>query len=156
MKVRLYNFSKRNKSTKIPDSSVSYRLLDNVTLKETTSKTKPIFLFQTIDSGYNYLYVEEWARYYFISDVSSVDSMLLCLKERMENDDFPHEIGVFLGYDLSDIKAFIKGNACLYVGYWKVYSRVDEKIELFNKYTKCREIVNKMIDKGYPIENFMR
>ncbi len=89
-------------------------------------------------------------------DVSSVDSMLLCLKERMENDDFPHEIGVFLGYDLSDIKAFIKGYACLYVGYWKVYSRVDEKIELFNKYTKCREIVNKMIDKGYPIENFMR
>ena len=89
-------------------------------------------------------------------DVSSVDSMLLCLKERMENDDFPHEIGVFLGYDLSAIKAFIKGNACLYVGYWKVYSRVDEKIELFNKYTKCREIVNKMIDKGYPIENFMR
>jgi hypothetical protein len=75
MKVRLYNFSKRNKSTKIPDSSVSYRPLDNVRLKEATSKTKPVFLFQTIDSGYNYLYVEEWARYYFISDVTSVESM---------------------------------------------------------------------------------
>lgn len=89
-------------------------------------------------------------------DTTSVDSMLECLKERMALDDFPHEIGVFLGYDLSDIKSFINGNACIYVGYWKVYSKLDEKIELFNKYTRCKNIVTKMIDKGYPIENFMR
>jgi hypothetical protein len=89
-------------------------------------------------------------------DTTSVESMLLCLKERMKKDEFPHEIGVFLGYDLSDIKSFIKGNKCLYVGYWKVYSNLEEKMKLFNKYTKCREIVMKMIDKGFPLENFMR
>lgn len=89
-------------------------------------------------------------------DTTSVESMLLCLKERMKKDSFPHEIGVFLGYDLSDIKSFIKGNKCLYVGYWKVYSNLEEKMKLFNKYTKCREIVMKMIDKGFPLENFMR
>ena len=89
-------------------------------------------------------------------DTTSVESMLLCLKERMKNDSFPHEIGVFLGYDLSDIKSFIKGGKCLYVGYWKVYSNLEEKMKLFNKYTKCREIVMKMIDKGFHLENFMR
>ena len=89
-------------------------------------------------------------------DTTSVESMLLCLKERMALDDFPHEVGVFLGYDLSDIKSFMNGNVCLYVGYWKVYSKLDEKIELFNRYTRCKNIVTKMIDKGYPIENFMR
>lgn len=89
-------------------------------------------------------------------DTKSVDSMLQCLKERMKLDDFPHEIGVFLGYDLSDIKSFINGNVCLYVGYWKVYSKLDEKMELFNRYTRCKNIVTKMIDKGYPLENFMR
>lgn len=89
-------------------------------------------------------------------DTKSVDSMLQCLKERMKLDDFPHEIGVFLGYDLSDIKSFINGNVCLYVGYWKVYSKLDEKMELFNRYTRCKNIVTRMIDKGYPLENFMR
>ena len=89
-------------------------------------------------------------------DVSSIDSMLLCLKERIAYDDFPHEIGVFLGYDLSDIKSFIENKKCLYVGYWKVYSNVKEKIELFNKYTRCKNAVIRMIDKGFPIENFMR
>lgn len=89
-------------------------------------------------------------------DTTSVEKMLLCLKDKMTKDEFPHEIGVFLGYDLSDIKSFINGNKCLYVGYWKVYSNLEEKMKLFNKYTKCREIVMKMIDKGYPLENFMR
>ena len=89
-------------------------------------------------------------------DVSSIDSLLLCLKERIAYDDFPHEIGVFLGYDLSDIKSFIENKKCLYTGYWKVYSNLDEKLELFSKYTRCKNCVIKMIDKGFPIENFMK
>ena len=79
-------------------------------------------------------------------DVSSIDSMLLCLKERIAYNDFPHEIGVFLGYDLSDIKSFIENKKCLYTGYWKVYSNLDEKLELFSKYTRCKNCVIKMID----------
>jgi hypothetical protein len=82
--------------------------------------------------------------------------MLLSLRERMEEDSFPHEIGVFLGYDLSDIKSFIEGKECLYVGYWKVYSNVEEKMEIFDKYARCKNAVMRMIDKGYPIENYMR
>lgn len=89
-------------------------------------------------------------------DTESVDTMLNSLKERMNYDSFPHEIGVFLGYDLYDIKSYIDGKECLYVGYWKVYSNVNEKKEIFNKYTKCKNTVMKMINRGFPIENFMR
>ena len=89
-------------------------------------------------------------------ETESVELMLLSLRERMEEDSFPHEIGVFLGYDLSDIKSFIEGKECLYVGYWKVYSNVEEKMEIFDKYTRCKNAVMRMIDKGYPIENYMR
>ena len=89
-------------------------------------------------------------------DTRSVDSMLNSLKEKMNYETFPHEIGVFLGYDLSDIKSYMDGKECLYVGYWKVYSNVNEKKQIFDKYTKCKNVVLRMLDKGFPIENFMR
>ncbi len=89
-------------------------------------------------------------------NTESVEGMLDSLKERINQDSFPHEIGVFLGYDLSDIKSYIDGKECLYVGYWKVYSNVSEKVKLFNKYTRCKNAVIRMLDKGFPIENYMR
>ena len=89
-------------------------------------------------------------------NTESVDEMLSHLKERITMDSFPHEIGVFLGYELEDIKSYIEGEKCLYVGYWKVYSKVQEKKEIFDKFTKCRNAVIRMLNKGFPIENFMR
>ena len=89
-------------------------------------------------------------------DISSIDNMLIDLKDRLDSDEFPHEIGVFLGYDLDDIKSFTSGEKCIYVGYWKVYSKLNEKMEIFNKYTKCRNCVINLISKGFPIESFMR
>ncbi|MCR5232196.1 MAG: DUF3793 family protein, partial [Acholeplasmatales bacterium] len=89
-------------------------------------------------------------------DTRSIDNMLNDLKERLKDNEFPHEIGVFLGYDLDDIKSFIKGEKCIYVGYWKVYSKLNEKLEIFDKYTKCKECVINLINKGFPIESFMR
>ena len=89
-------------------------------------------------------------------DTSSIDNMLEDLKNRLNEEEFPHEIGIFLGYDLDDIKSFIEGKKCIYVGYWKVYSKLNEKMKIFNKYTKCRNTVINLINKGFPIENFMR
>ena len=46
MKIRLYHFSKRNKSTKQPGVSDSYEEVDMV-LKDSTDVTRPTFLVQT-------------------------------------------------------------------------------------------------------------
>ena len=56
---------------------------------------------------------------------------------------FPHEIGLFLGYPVEDVKGFIKngGKNCLYTGYWKVYRNTSEKTKLFARFDYVRELM---------------
>ncbi len=56
---------------------------------------------------------------------------------------YPHEIGVFFGYPLEDVKDFIgkRGEGCLYCGYWKVYHNLPDALKVFEDYDKCRDMV---------------
>nr|WP_295685517.1 DUF3793 family protein [uncultured Lachnoclostridium sp.] len=60
-----------------------------------------------------------------------------------EEEAFPHELGVFLGYPIDDILAFMKegGKNSLITGYWKVYSEVEDAIELFSSFDLAKEEV---------------
>lgn len=76
----------------------------------------------------------------------TLEKVLSTLKERyevamMRKEGFPHEIGILLGYPLSDVKAFItfNGEKYLLVGYWKVYSHVDEALTIFSSYDLAKE-----------------
>jgi len=59
-----------------------------------------------------------------------------------ESQTFPHEIGLFLGYPLPDVKAFIENNGKNYkcLGYWKAYTDENEAKKIFAKYKKCTSI----------------
>lgn len=72
MEVKLFNFSKRNNSTKLPsDNGTSV----NVTLKGDTSMYQPTFLLSNTKTNYNYL---KWDnRYYFINDVVKTTTLNL-------------------------------------------------------------------------------
>lgn len=77
------------------------------------------------------------------------------------NQEFPHEMGVILGYPIGDIKGFIKhqGKNFLYTGYWKVYENVEETVELFQKFEQAKESLILMLSKGismYQIINNYR
>jgi len=86
----------------------------------------------------------------------NLDTQLNYLKYRLNTEpNFPHEIGIFLGYDISDIIAYMQGQNCIYSGYWKVYSNLDEKKKLFNSYSKCRDCVIRYLDSGFQIDEFM-
>ena len=102
----------------------------------------------------NKLFLEEYG--YLRSN--NIDDYILELKKRINlNDCFPHEIGVFLGYDLKDTVEFIKGNKKpLLKGIWNVYSNKDEKEALFDRYNRCKDCVLRLVNKGFSIENFMR
>ena len=56
--------------------------------------------------------------------------------------EFPHEMGLLLGYPVEDVEGFIenKGHNYLYAGYWKVYGHVEEKKALFNRYEEARKV----------------
>lgn len=56
--------------------------------------------------------------------------------------EFPHEIGLFLGYPPEDVHGFIlhKGNCCKLSGCWKVYGNEEKAVKEFAKYKKCSDI----------------
>ena len=70
----------------------------------------------------------------------SVEDCIDYLISRLTMEEFPHEIGAFLGYPLSDILGFInhKDDGCLYTGEWKVYSNVEKAKKMFCIYKRCR------------------
>lgn len=110
-------------------------------------------LSEALFSKDNNQYLQE----YGYSSMNSLDDYINLLSYKIDNcKEFPHEIGVFLGYDLNDIKEFQKGNKnCLLVGYWKVFSEPEKKKLLFDKYNECRDNVFKLLDKGYKLEEIM-
>ena len=71
MKVRFYNFKKRVNSTAQPLGAL-YTEKECI-LKEPTSEHDPVFeVAGAIDPTYNYCYVGDWEKYYFIRDAVSV------------------------------------------------------------------------------------
>lgn len=73
MKIRLYKFSKRDNSTKQPGSSDSY-VEKNVALKDDTDIHTPSFELHTTDATYTYVYIPDWNKYYFVSDVTYINN----------------------------------------------------------------------------------
>lgn len=90
-------------------------------------------------------------------EYSSVDQAICALRSRMEGENFPHEIGVFLDYDLEDVQRFITSpnEGVLLNGYWKVYGDVEKKAKLFEKFNKCSQnICNKLMSDKRLTEIF--
>lgn len=64
--------------------------------------------------------------------------------------NFPHEIGVFLGYPLEDIRGFIEnhGKNGLCCGEWKVYHEPEKAQKIFANLKKCRDIYLSLFSNG--------
>ncbi|MBS5317851.1 MAG: DUF3793 family protein [Clostridiales bacterium] len=86
------------------------------------------------------------------------DACIKRLSERLRRyETFPHEIGIFLGYPIEDVKGFIenKGQNCKCIGYWKVYNNEKEAEKTFQKYKKCTTIYRKKLKEGRSIEKLV-
>lgn len=68
MDVYLYTFAKRPDSTKTPASAAGVKL--SAVLKDGTSVLSPVLMLRmpSNPTGYNYLYIPEFRRYYWIND----------------------------------------------------------------------------------------
>ncbi len=71
-----------------------------------------------------------------------------------EDEDFPHEIGLFLGYPPEDVRGFMndpaKGVKC--TGFWKVYGNEKKAQKLFGEYRKCTCFFKNQLKKGKTLE----
>lgn len=74
---------------------------------------------------------------------------------RMSGENFPHEMGLFLGYPVEDVEGFIQNNGenFLYTGYWKVYENAAEKAALFERFERAKEILIINIANGRRMED---
>ena len=94
---------------------------------------------------------------------NGLDAIIMQLKERMSvltrvqnrhcRNNFPHEIGLFLGYPAEDVLQYVKteGRNCLLCGYWKVYSNPEQAMQMFHRYTECKERFALQIKSGMTI-----
>jgi len=95
--------------------------------------------------------VRDFLTEYRYSPDENTNGLLETLRKRLNTaKDFPHEIGIFLGYPIEDVKAFIETKGCNSVlcGDWKVYHDEDAARCLFCKYKHCREIYMKVYREG--------
>ena len=72
-----------------------------------------------------------------------------------EKNDFPHEIGLFLGYPPEDVLGFIENDAknFKFTGVWKVYGDEDGARKTFAKYRRCTDVYMRHYASGKSIEH---
>ena len=69
-------------------------------------------------------------------------------------EEFPHEVGLFLSYPPEDVKGFIdhRANGFKCAGLWKVYGDEQTAKNIFEKYEMCSKIYSRQWQQGKSIE----
>lgn len=91
---------------------------------------------------------------YGYQETQSIESKLARLAKRISQEEqFPHEIGIFLGYPTEDVIGFMenKGENYKLSGYWKVYGNAEKAKRTFENYDKCRIFLCNKLNQGYDI-----
>lgn len=73
------------------------------------------------------------------------------LIHHMMNDvEFPHEVGLFLGYPPEDVRCFMRDarNGVKCSGCWKAYGNEEEAQKTFLRYKKCTQVYQRELAKG--------
>lgn len=85
----------------------------------------------------------------------SPDRCVIELMARLnDGEDFPHEIGLFLGYPPEDVDGFISNGAAKSkcCGAWKVYGDEQQAQKTFAKFKKCTAVYRSKFACGSSIE----
>lgn len=113
-----------------------------INLRETNNAL--IILIYNENKLKNYIFEKENKKFLLqlgYCDKEDLDEYLIILKRRYKEFNCPHELGVFLGFPLNDVKDFMgcKEKKCLSCGYWLVYNDLQEAKKVFSKYDKVKE-----------------
>ncbi|MCK4519166.1 MAG: DUF3793 family protein [Candidatus Omnitrophica bacterium] len=111
----------------------------------------PEVLFKTVTQPENHTFLKKFG----YSSCKSIEDYLDTLKKRFCTFDksdplFPHEMGIFLGYPLKDVKGFIeKGTLPLTAtGRWQVFGAPEESKRLMRMRNKAEKVFLNLIKNG--------
>ncbi|MGL5328498.1 MAG: DUF3793 family protein [Peptostreptococcaceae bacterium] len=87
---------------------------------------------------------------------NNIDDYISILVNKLHSDEFPHEIGIFLGYPLKDVVGFMGyGNYKFYeTKAWKIYGEPEISHQTYNKFLEDRNKM-KLLLNCVSIENLM-
>lgn len=86
-------------------------------------------------------------------DCQSCGQCLTCLANRLRTQrEFPHEIGLFLGYPPEDVRGFLENRPCKCTGCWKVYGDEAGAQRKFDQYKTCTRIYCRQWAMGIALE----
>ncbi len=81
---------------------------------------------------------------------SAGNCIVQLIRHMAEDDEFPHEVGLFLGYPPEDVQCFMKdtrrGVKC--TGCWKAYGNEEEARIIFARFRKCTDVYRRELSKG--------
>ncbi len=88
---------------------------------------------------------------------SSIIDYVSILKVRYEKYHCPHELGLFLGIPIKDVKDFMECTTkkCLLCKYWKVYNDSSKAEMTFNTYDRIKDHTMKNILNGNSSSNLI-
>lgn len=95
--------------------------------------------------------VQRVLRSFGYPDGAPLETLLDGLRRRIAvQQDFPHEIGLFLGYPIEDVVGFIRhaGRGCKLCGYWKVYGDAEAASRLFDRLSRVCSAVKRRVERG--------
>lgn len=141
---QINNFNKKLSSKSI--SLILFRYCNNTALIYVCRKDK-------LQMDLNKSGVAEFLSHYGYQSTNVDDAIYKLQLKFNDSPKFPHEIGLFLGYPLEDVKGFIdnSGKNYLLSGCWKVYSNKSETEKLFEKFKKCKDVYNRLWSQGMSI-----
>lgn len=87
-------------------------------------------------------------------NIYNLNEYIDTLIHKLHSEDFPNEIGIFLGYPLKDVLGFM-GYGKLKLSTtrsWKIYGDTSISDEIYNRFLKDRETMKSMINANSIIE----
>ena len=85
-----------------------------------------------------------------------IDDLLAFLRERFAVEKIPHEVGVFIGYPLKDVKGFMEKlpRTPVHRGDWTVFGDAAESLEKMSLYRKAEAFAEKILDVCEDLQTF--
>ena len=69
------------------------------------------------------------------------------------NEDFPHEVGLFLGYPPADVEGFMhRKDSFKLCGLWKVYDDVESALRQFARCRHCTKVYLDCLSRGFTLD----